>query len=108
MATQPIGKITTYLIPSVFFTCELHGTRINVLVDRIKGKIIINPDDDLKKDIPTIDEGCNFLRKPIFESIDFDVKLDERMTSQQLREELEKYCRVEDFKECFIVFRKVE
>jgi DNA helicase HerA-like ATPase len=36
MATMPIKKIITYLIPAVFFNCEYKGTHINLLVDRIK------------------------------------------------------------------------
>ena len=108
MATKEIRKIKTYLIPAVFFNCKINEVMINFLVDRIKGKIIIDPDSDLKRDISGVYESCQFFRKPEFEAFQFVVKIDERLSSGQLMEELQEYCKVEDFKECFIVYYKVE
>ncbi|MBU0457255.1 MAG: ATP-binding protein [Nanoarchaeota archaeon] len=108
MSERPISKITTYLIPAIFFSCKFKGENINFLVDKIKGKIILNPEKDEKRDIFRLDLDCNFLRKPSFESINYDTKMEEKISSGRLREELSKYCKVDDFKECFIVYYKID
>jgi len=108
MADKPIKKITTYLIPAVLFTCKLQGEFFNVLVDRVKGKIIIDPDNDQKKELAELSKDCRFLRKPSFEKTDFEIKIEEKISSPELKEMLNKYCDVEDYKECFIVYNKVE
>ncbi len=108
MSSRPINKITTYLITAVFFNCQLNNFNFNVLVDKIKGKIIIDPEKDLKRDISEINDDCGFLRKPTFESIEYDHMLDEKISVGNLREELKEYCQVEDYKDCYIVYYKVE
>ncbi|MBI2662825.1 ATP-binding protein [Candidatus Woesearchaeota archaeon] len=107
MAEKPITKITTYLIPAVFLECELRGVTFSVLLDRVKGKIIIDPDKDIKQDISTIGYRCNFLRKPVYESVEFDVKIDEQITAEKLKVVVEKYCSVLEIKECFIVYNQI-
>ncbi len=108
MSTAPIKKITTYLIPAAFFRCDIKGYSVDVLLDRIKGMIILDPDNDQKREIRNLGVDCAFFRKPAYEKIDFDVKLDAKITLNQLKTELGKYCKVEDMRECFIVYRKVE
>ena len=108
MADKPINKITTYLIPSVLFNCDLRGIEFQVLIDRIKGKIIIDPDKDVKQDIGQVSYRSNFLRKMVYQKVVADVQLQEVLTTEKLKGQLVKYCGVTDFKECFIVYYKVE
>jgi uncharacterized protein len=108
MSTNPIKNITTYLIPALFVTCTYQDQKINLLIDRIKGKIIVNPDTDEKREIEQIDLNCNFLRRPIYEQTQFDTKLEEKISSASLQQHLSIYCTIEDYTECFIIFRKIE
>lgn len=108
MATLPIEKITIFLIPAVFCQCLKNGVSFNILVDKIQAKIIVDPENESVKEIPEVDVNCHFLRKPVFESFNFDVKLDEKINSNAIKEELGKFCSVEDLRDCFIVFHKVE
>ena len=108
MAEKLVTKITTYLIPAVLFECELRGVTFSVLLDRVKGKIIIDPDKDIKQDISTIGYRCNFLRKPVYENVEYDVKIEERMGVEKLKVMVEKYCSILEMKECFIMYNKVE
>jgi len=108
MTDRKISKITTYLIPAVLFTCKLQGELLNILVDKVKGKIILDPDSDQKKELAELSRECRFLRKPNFENIDFDVMIEEKITNSELKDRINKYCDVEDYKECFIVYNKVE
>jgi len=108
MADKPIQKITTYLIPSVLFNCDLRGIEFQVLIDRIKGKIIIDPDKDVKQDLAQVSYRSNFLRKMVYQKVAFDVQIPEVLTTDKIKENLHKYCTVTDFKECFIVYYKVE
>ena len=108
MADKPINKITTYLIPSVLFNCDLRGIEFQVLIDRIKGKIIIDPDKDIKQDLAQVSYRSNFLRKMVYQKVAFDIQIPEVLTTDKIKENLHKYCTVTDFKECFIVYYKVE
>ncbi len=106
MSIKPIKKITTYLIPAVFFNCETKGVSFNLLVDKIKGKIILDPEKEETKYLSEASASYNFLRKPVFENINFDVKLNDKIYLNELKTTLEMYCAVTDFKECFIVYHK--
>ena len=108
MADKPIQKITTYLIPSVLFNCDLRGIEFQVLIDRIKGKIIIDPDKDVKQDLAQVSYRSNFLRKMVYQKVAFDVQIPEVLTTEKIHKDLARYCTVNDFKECFIVYYKVE
>ncbi len=108
MADKPIHKITTYLIPAVLFNCDLRGIEFQVLIDRIKGKIIIDPDKDVKQDLAQVSYRSNFLRKMIYQKVAFDIQIPEILTTEKIHKDLSRYCGVSDFKECFIVYYKVE
>jgi DNA helicase HerA-like ATPase len=108
MADKPINKITTYLIPSVLFNCDLRGIEFQVLIDRIKGKIIVDPDKDIKQDLAQVSYRSNFLRKMIYQKIAFDIELPQQLPTEKLHKDLSRYCSITDFKECFIVYYKVE
>ena len=81
---------------------------MDVLVDKIKGMVIIDPDNDQKREMRQIDATCAFFRKPVYDRVDVDVKIEEKMRTERLKSELGRYCSVLDSRECFIVFRKVE
>lgn len=108
MATKPISKITTYLIPAALFYAEYRGMPISILVDRVKGKIIVDPDSDQKREISQLSVDCNFLRKPVYEQIEFDVKIEERLSIEQLKAAVQAYCSVTDVRDCSIVYHRVE
>ena len=108
MSDRPIQRLTTYLIPTVFFSCEKRGNNFNVLIDKVKGKIILDPEKSLQKELPLIDLDCNFPRKPVFDAVPFDVKIEESISTESLKKQVQAYCTVSDFKECFIVYYKVE
>jgi hypothetical protein len=79
-----------------------------LLVERIRGKVIIDPEKEITKELWEINPQCHFLRQPNYESIQYEVQLEERITAPRLINELSKYCKVEESKECFIVFHKAE
>jgi len=108
IATKPITNITTYLIPALYFTAEYQGMKINLLIDKVGGKIISDPDKDIKHDISNISSESNFLRKPLFESIEYDIKLDGQVGLENIKSELSQFCTILDWKNCFIVYHKVE
>jgi len=108
ISAKPVQKITTYLIPALYFTAEYQGMKINLLIDKIGGKIVTDPDKDNKHDIANISSESNFLRKPAFESIEYDVKLDGQVGLDNIKSELSQFCTILDWKECFIVYYKVE
>lgn len=108
MSEKPIKEVITYLIPAGFFECELMGVKLNFLIDRIGGKVVIDPDKDNKKEIHEISSECDFLRKPEYESVEFNHKLDEKLSLSELKGKLAKHCQVLDKKECYIVYYKVE
>jgi hypothetical protein len=108
MSDQPIKKITTYLIPAAFFTCELYGSDFSLLVDKIKGMIILDPEKDLRKELSQVSLSCNFPRKPVFENINFEVKIEEKISSELLKKALSQYVQVLDCQNCFIVYHKAE
>ncbi|MFA6461454.1 MAG: ATP-binding protein [Candidatus Woesearchaeota archaeon] len=108
MSTSPGNKITTYLIPALFLNCEKGEHRFNLLVERIRGKIILDPEKETTKELWEIHPNCHFLRNPEYESVQFEVQLDERIPANQLVTEVGKYCKVEEWKECFIVYHKME
>ena len=107
MSTQQIQKITTYLIPAVFFNCQAKGINFNLLVDKIKGRVILDPEKDESVSLQEAGVLHNFLRKPMFESVEFDIQLPDKIYLNELKSTLEMYCQVIDFKECFIIFHKV-
>ncbi|PIN73574.1 ATPase [Candidatus Woesearchaeota archaeon CG10_big_fil_rev_8_21_14_0_10_45_16] len=108
MSTQPIRKVTTYLIPAVFFSCRFSGMDMNFLVDQIKGKVVIDPDSDQKCEMSQLSLDSAFLRKPVFENIEYDQMLERWIETSDLKRKLEEHCQVDDYKECYIVFRKIE
>ena len=108
MSTEPLKGVTTYLIPAAFFDVEIGGVRIALLLDRVKGKVILDPDTDQKCEISQLGVHCNFLRKPVYEKIDFQVKIDEQITLEKLKDVIGAKCSVLGVRECFIVYHKVE
>lgn len=108
MAERPIKKITTYLIPAVYFSCTLRDIQFHVLVEKVRGKIIIDPEKEKSADVSQVSYSCNFLRKPAFEKVDFDVQLDPKMSASEIKKELGRYCTLLDELECFIVYHQVE
>ena len=109
VSNREIDKITTYLIPALYITCQ-NNNRENFpfLIDKIKGKIILDPDSDQKVDLSELNENKAYYKKPVFENIDFDVKLNEKIGNQELLEKIKNKFQVIDSQECFIVFNKVE
>ncbi len=108
MAEKPISKITTYLIPAVLFECDLRGIEFKVLVDKVKGKVIIDPDKDVTQEMAQLSYRSNFLRPMVFQTVAYDVKIEEKLARDMLQKNVNKYCTVKDFKECFVVYHKVE
>jgi len=108
MSSTPVKKVTTYLIPALFLSCEQKGYPFNLLVERIRGKIILDPEKEITKELWEISPHCHFLRQPAYESIQYEVQLEERISSNNLVNEISKYCKVEESKECFILFHKAE
>lgn len=108
MSATPVNKITTYLIPTLFLICEQKGYHFNLLVERIRGKVIIDPEKEITRELWEINPKCNFLREPTYESTQYEMQLDERINPTNLIHEISKYCRVEESKECFIVYHKAE
>ncbi len=108
MTDKPINKITTYLIPSVLFNCDLRGIEFQVLIDKIKGKIIVDPDKDVKQDLAQVSYRSNFLRKMVYQKVAFDIEIPQVLSTEKIHKDLSRYCGVTDFKECFIVYYKVE
>jgi uncharacterized protein len=108
MSSKEISKIKNYLIPCVYFTCIKENRVFNILVDRIKGKIIIDPDEDVKKELFDVGEDCAFFRKPQFLAIEYDVKIEEFIKTNKLYEDLREFVEVDNFVECYVMFRKVE
>ncbi len=107
-SSRPISKITTYSIPATLFQVQQHGFDFPILVDRVKGKLIIDPDEDRKAELRELGMGTQFLRKPVYAKVEGDVKIDAQLTSLVLRGEISKFSMVLDFCECDIVYRKVD
>jgi len=108
MSDTPLKKITTYLIPAAFLNCEQNDRPFNLLIERIRGKVILDPEKEITKELWEISPGCTFLREPNYESVKFDVQIEERIPLSKLLPEVSKYCKVEEAKECFIVYHKEE
>ncbi len=108
MATAPIKKITTYLIPACFVSCELRGVRMNVLIDKVKGMLIVDPESDAKYDVSKINLQSQFFRKPVYDTIPFDIKIEEQLSLDGIKKMVERYATVIDGQDCFIVYNKVE
>ena len=84
------------------------GVKLKILVDQIGGKVVVDPDKDVKKEIHEISSECDFFRKPEYESVEYDHKLDEKLSIAELKGQLAKHCQVLDSKQCYIVYYKVE
>jgi hypothetical protein len=108
MSPIPIKKITTYLIPAAYFSCEQRGIHFNLLIEKIKGKVIVDPEREVTKEIFEAGINCHFPRKVVYENIKFDLQLPEKVQLNTLRQELGRYCSIEDAKECWIVYHKAE
>ncbi|MBI2573403.1 ATP-binding protein [Candidatus Woesearchaeota archaeon] len=108
MSNAPILKVTTYLIPAAVFVCRMNGQEFSVLLDRIKGKVIVDPDNDRKIELMSVGPHAHFGRAVEFTALDHDVKLDEKISVEVLKGQLGRYVTVEDSRECFIVYRSVE
>ena len=94
IADQEIKKITTYLIPAYFATVKQNGSEFNILIDAIKGMVLLDPDTDEKISPDKITREASFLRSPEYKQVQFDQRIQERLTEAQLRETLEPYCQV--------------
>tara|TARA_Y100000310_G_scaffold345306_1_gene463584 strand:+ start:8472 stop:10313 length:1842 start_codon:yes stop_codon:yes gene_type:complete len=108
ISDQEISKITTYLIPAYFTNVKLDGSEFHVLIDAIKGMILIDPDTDKKIPPNEISRDASFLRIPEYQQVNFDQRISNRLTESQIRESLEPYCHVLEMQETNIVFHKVE
>ncbi len=108
MSSAPISRITTYLIPAVLFSCTLGSNQFFVLVDRIKGKVIVDPDNDQKMEISQVNVGAQFGRTVEFTTLEHDVKMEEQISIEMLKGQLSRHVTVEDSRECYIVYRMVE
>ena len=107
-SVRPVSKITTYLIPAVLFKVVQGEIDFSILVDRVKGKIILDPDSDVKQDISQITVSSQFLRSAVYDKVHSDVIIDARLSIFDLKQEVQKKVQVVDTQECDIVYRKVE
>ncbi|MBT4651717.1 ATP-binding protein [Candidatus Woesearchaeota archaeon] len=105
MADKEIKEIKTYLIPAVLFNVSQEGTEFKILVERIKGKVIVDPEKEIKGELKDVREEFSFFKKPVYEEVNYDIKLDAVRSIDELKEELNG--EVLDWKECYIVYNKV-
>jgi len=108
ISEKPVSSITTYLIPAFYVKVSIDGYEFFVLIDRIKGKVILDPDVDSKVEISEISASCAFLRKPMFLEFSYDVLLDAVLGFGEVKVLLSSYCSVLDYTETNIVFHKVD
>jgi len=104
VASKKIQEIKTYLIPSVLIICGQYS----YLIDRIKGKVVIDPDNDITRDLQLLDEDCHYPKLPQYMCLNPDIILDPVLTSGDIREKINLCMPVDDIKECFIMFHKVQ
>jgi len=111
ISEKTIKNITTYLIPSLYCICEMSsspGDEFIVLVEKVLGKIIIDPDEDIKTEISNVDPKNSFFRKIKFKKVKYDQMIPQNLDNQNIINKLKKHCNVKDFKECYIMFNKIE
>ena len=108
IADEEIKKITTYLIPSYFVKIIQNDREFHILIDAIKGKILIDPDTDTKIEVHQLNEQAAFFRKPEYKQVQFDVQIPEQLSEVQIRELLNQYCMVQEIFATNVVFHKVE
>jgi hypothetical protein len=70
--------------------------------------VIVDPEREVTKEIFEAGINCHFPRKVVYENIKFDLQLPEKVQLNTLRQELGRYCSIEDAKECWIVYHKAE
>ncbi len=108
IADREITKITTYLIPALFVECEKNGTRFNVLIDRMKGDILLDPENDSTAPLETISPNSAFFKEVAYEDIAYDVKLEETISEDELKKRLISLVQVKNSIPCYVVYHKTE
>jgi uncharacterized protein len=108
IADQEIKKITTYLIPAYYIKVIQNDREFHILIDAIKGKILIDPDTDTKIEAHQLTEQAAFFRKPEYKQVNFDHKIPEQLSEDKIKDLLNQYCLVQESHETNVVFHKVE
>ena len=84
MATQEIKEIKTYLLPALIIKVEIGGVEHDFLFEKIKGKLIVNPEKEIIRAQDELYAKNAFYGKPEYLSIKFDKQLKEKMTTETL------------------------
>ncbi len=108
IADQEIKQITTYLIPAYFTKIKKDGSEFHILIDAIKGKVLIDPDTDKKIEPSQITREAAFLRNPEYKQIKFDQRISEQLSKLQIEELLTPFCQILEMQATNVVFYKVE
>ena len=108
IADQEIKKITTYLIPSYYVKVQQQTIQFHILIDAIKGKVLVDPDTDTKIEVHQISQQAAFFRKPEYRQIHFDQQIAQQLTEEQLKQLLSSYCQVLEMHATNVVFHRVE
>ena len=115
IADKDIKKITTYLIPALYIKVSQEINKeekiFHILVDKVKGKVILDPDTDKKieiNELANFQETAAFLRKPSFQEFQYNTIISERLSTKKIKLLLEPFCKVQDYTQTNIVFHKVE
>jgi len=101
-------KITTYLIPALFCECEIDGNACNILIDRMKGRIVVDPQNDATYPLEEISQKVAFLKNVEYEDISYDIKLPENISTTELLEKIKRSVQVTNHISCYIVYHKTE
>jgi uncharacterized protein len=101
-------KITTYLIPALFIECMINENSCNILIDRMKGRIVVDPQKDTTYPLEEISPNLAFLKSVEYENISYDIMLPENISVQKLMEKVKQFVTITNHISCHIAYHKTE
>jgi uncharacterized protein len=108
MEEQKIKSITTFLIPAIHVFCEVNGEEFPILIDLIRGNIVIDPDTEKTAPLHEVSRDVAFLTKPVYEKIKYDKILDKNIDVDEIISRLKENCKIKDYNECYILYYQIE
>ena len=74
----------------------------------MKGKIIVDPENETTYQLEEISQNVAFLKSVEYENISYDIKLPENISVEELIKRIEKYVNITNKISCYIIYHKTE
>ena len=96
------------MIPCFFVTVKKNGSEFQILVDAIKGMVLLDPDTDKKIEAKKVSREAEFLRFPSYQQVEYDQSIAQKLTEKNIEDILSPFCIVKDMQLTNVIYHKVE